>query len=127
MHYYVVRRVERAGVVVIQQRRCLVRAFGFHVYEAGRFLEAALGADDEPVSVVGAAVGHVIALRAADLITGKVCRGKELDFCNDDCFITGGDGVWRGVFQLVRSHKERVCRWVKDASFVEIGSAIVFN
>ncbi len=38
MHHYVVWRVEGAGVVVVQQCRRLVWAFGFHVYEAGRFL-----------------------------------------------------------------------------------------
>lgn len=104
-----------------------MRAFGFHVDEAGRFFQAALGANDEPVLVIGTAIGHIIALRTADLISGEVCRREKFDFGDDDCLVAGCDGVGRRVFELVRGYEEGIGRGVEDAGFVEIGSAVVFD
>ena len=97
----VVGGVEGAGVVVVEEGGGFVGAFGFHVDEAGGFAEGALGAEDEAVTVVGAAVGHVVALWAADFVAGEVGGGEEFEFGDYDCFMGGGDGVGGRVGDLV--------------------------
>jgi len=90
-------------------------------------LEGALGAEDEAVTVVGPAVGHVVAFRAADFVAGEICWGKELDFGDDDGLVAGGDGIGGRVFEFVGGYEERVCGWMENASFVEVGSAGVID
>ena len=90
---YIVGGIERTGVVVVEQGGGFVGSFGFHVDEAGRFAERSLGTEDYSVAVVGAAVGHVVSFRTADLIPGEVHWGEELDFGDDDGFVVGGNGV----------------------------------
>ena len=102
-------------------------AFGFHVDEACGFAERALRAEDEAVAVVSAAIGHVVAFWAADLVAGEVGGGEEFEFGDYDCFLGGGDGVRGGVVDLVRGDEEGVCRGVEDAGFVEVGGAGVVD
>ena len=123
----VVRAVEGAGVVVVQQGDGLVRALGFHVDQARGFAQGTLGAEDEAVAVVGAATGHVVALGATDLVTGEVGWGEELDFGDDDGFLASGHGVRGGVLELIRGEEEGVGGWMKDASFVEVRGARVVD
>lgn len=123
----VVGGVEGPGVVVVKQGGGFVGALGFHVDEAGGFAERALGAEDEAVAVVGAAVGHVVALGAADFVTGEVGGGEEFDLGDDDGFAAGGDGVGGGVFEFIRCDEEGVRGGVEDAGFVEIGGAWVVD
>lgn len=85
-----------------------MRAFRFHVDEAGGFAEGALGAEDEAVAVVGAAVGHEVALGTADFVAGEVGGGEEFEFGDYDGFMGGGDGVGGGVGDLVRGDEEGV-------------------
>ena len=127
VHDYVVGGVEGAGVVVVEEGGGFVGAFGFHVDEAGGFAEGALGAEDEAVAVIGAAVGHVVAFGAAYFVAGEVCGGEEFYFCDDYCFVAGGDGVWGIVRKLVGGYKESVCGRVENASLVEVGGPIVFD
>ena len=86
-----------------------------------------MGAEDEAVAVVGPAIGHVVALWAADFVAGEVCGREEFYFCDDDCFIASCDGVGGRVFKLVRGYEESVCGWMEDAGFVEEGGAVVFD
>ena len=103
-----------------------MRAFSFHVDEAGGFAEGALSAEDEAVAVVGAAVGHEVAFWAADFVAGEVGGGKELEFGDYNCFMGGGDGVGGGVRDLVRGYEESICGGVEDAGFVEVrGTRVV--
>ena len=97
----VVGGVEGAGVVVVEEGGGFVGAFGFHVGESRWFAEGALGAEDEAVAVVGAAVGHVVAFGAADFVAGEVGGGEEFEFGDYDGFMGGGDGVRGGVGDLV--------------------------
>lgn len=73
----------------------------FHVDKAGGFAQGALRAEDDAVAIVGAAVGHVIALWAADFVSCEVGGGKEFYFGDDDSFVAGRDGVGAGVVELV--------------------------
>ena len=123
MDDHVVGTVEGAGMVVIYERGCFVRSFRFHVYQACGFVQTALGAKYETVFVIGAAVDHVVALGAADLVTGEVCRGEEFDFGNDDGFVGCGSGVGGGVGYLVGGYKEGGCGWVINARFVKVWGA----
>ena len=84
-------------------------------------------AEDEAVAVVGAAVGHVVAFRAADLVAREVGRGEELEAGDDDGFVGGGDGVGGGVGEQVGGDEEGVGFRVKDARFVEVGGAGVVD
>lgn len=86
-----------------------------------------MSAEDEAVAVVGAAISHVVAFRAADFVAGEVCGGEKFYFCNDDCFVAGCDGVGGGIGELVGGHEERVCGGVEDPCFVEIGGPGVFD
>jgi len=104
-----------------------VGAFGFHVDEAGGFAQGALGAEDEAVAVVGAAVGHVVTFWAADFVAGEVGGGEEFYFCDYYCFVACCYGVWGGVFKLVGGYEEGVCGRVEDAGFVEVGGAGVID
>lgn len=121
----VVGGVERAAVVVVHERGGFVGAFGFHVDETGRLAEGALGAEDDAVAEIGAAIGHVVAFRTADFVAGEVVRGEELDLGDDDCFVRGGDGVGGGVRDLVGGDEEGVGGWMEDACFVEVRSSRV--
>ena len=102
-------------------------ALRFHVDEARRFTEGALSAEDEAVAVVGSAVGHVVALGAADFVAGEVGGRKEFEFGDYDSFMGGGDGVGGGGGDLVRGDEEGVCWRVEDASFVEVGGTRVVD
>lgn len=104
-----------------------MRAFRFHVHQPGRFFQTSLRAQDQPVAVVGPAVGHEIAFGAADFVARKVGRGKDFDFGDDDGFVPRGDGVRGGIGDLVRGDEERVGRGMEDACFVEVGGAGVVN
>lgn len=123
----VVGGVERAAVVVVQERGGFVGAFGFHVDETGRFAKGALGAEDDAVAEIGAAIGHVVAFRTADFVAGEVGRGEEFDFGDDDCFVRGGDGVGGGVWDLIGGDEEGVGGWMEDACFVEVWSSRIRN
>ncbi len=96
----VVGRVEGARMVVVQERGDFMRLLGFHVDQTCRFTEGSLGAEDEAVAIIGAAVGHQVAdrgaLRAANLVPREVGRGEDFDFGDEDCFVVGADGI-RGV------------------------------
>ena len=81
--------------------------------------------DYEAIAVVGAPIGHVVALRASYFVAREIGRREKLDFGDDNCFVASSDRVWRGVFNLVRGYEEGVGWGVKDASFMEIGSARV--
>ena len=100
-------------------------ALGFHVDEPGRFAEGALGAEDDAVAIVGAAVGHIIAFRTANLVAGKIGRGEEFDFGDDNGLVMGGDGVGRGIGDVIGGDEEGVGGRVEDASFMEVGSSRV--
>ena len=102
-------------------------AFGFHVDEACGFAEGALRAEDEAVAVVGAAVGHVVAFGAADLVAGEVGGAEEFEFGDYDCFMGGGDGVGGVVGDLIRGDEEGVGWGVEDAGFVEVRRAGVVD
>ena len=86
-----------------------------------------MGAEDDAVAVVGAAVGHVVALWAADFVAGEVCGGEEFYFCDDYCFVAGCYCVGGGVFDLVGGYEEGVCWGVEDAGFVEEGGSVIFD
>lgn len=115
--------VEGAAVVVVEEGSCFVGALGFHIDEAAGFAEGALRAKDEAVAIVGPAVGHVVAFRAADFIAGEVGGGEEFDLGDEDGFVLRGDGVGGGVGDLVGGDEECVCRWMEDAGFVEVGGS----
>ena len=84
-----------------------------------------MGAEDQAVAEVGAAVGHIVALWAADFVAGEVGWGEELDFGDDDGFVLGGDGVWGSVRNLVGSDEEGVCGGMENACFVKVWSSRV--
>ena len=123
----VVGRIEGAAVVVVDQGGGFVRPFGFHVDEPGRFVQGALGAEEDAVLVVGAAVGHVVALGAADFVAREVGRAGEFDLGDDDGFVGGADGSGVFVADLVGGDEEGVGGGVEDAGFVEEGGAVVFD
>jgi hypothetical protein len=123
----VVGGVEGPGVVVVEDGGRFVRALGFHVDEAGGFAEGALGAQDQAVAVVGAAVGHVLALRAADFVPREVGGGEEFNLGDDDGLVAGDDGVGGGVGKLVGGDEEGVGGRVEDAGLVEVGGARVMD
>jgi len=123
----VVGRIELPAVVVVEQGGGFVGAFGFHVDEAARFVERTLRAEEQAVAVVDAAVGHVVALRAADFVASEVFGGEEFDFGDDDGFVGCADCGGVFVADLVGSDEERVGGGVEDAGFVEIGGALVFD
>lgn len=100
---------------------------GFHVDEARRFAQGALGAQDQTIAVVGAAISHIVALGATDFVSGEVGWGKELDFGDDNGFVMSGDCIGRGVGKLVRCDEEGIGWRVEHAGFVEIWSARVMN
>lgn len=125
MHDDVVGGVEGAAVVVVQKRGGLVRALRLHVDEPAGFPETPLRAQDQAVAEVRPAVGHVVALRAADFIAREICGAEEFDFGYDDGFVVGGDGVGGSVGDLVGGDEEGVRGRVEDASFVEVGRAWV--
>ena len=79
----------------------------------------------EAVAVVGSPIGHVVALWTSYFVAREVSGRKELNFCYDDCFVASGDGVWRGVFQLIRGYEECVGWRVEDTGFMEIRGARV--
>ena len=83
----VVGGVERAAMIVVYKRDSFVGSFGFHVDEARRFAEGALGAEDDAIAKVAAAVCHVIAFWAADFVPSEVGGGEELDFGDEDGFV----------------------------------------
>ena len=108
MHDYVVWGVERSGVVVVDQGGCLVRAFGFHVDQSTGFFQRPLRTNDQPVAEIGAPIRHVVPFWTSDFITGKICRGEELDFSDDDCFVMCRDCIRGGVWYLIGSDEEGV-------------------
>lgn len=86
-----------------------------------------MSTEDQAIAVVGAAIGHVVTLRAANFVTGEVCGREEFYFRDNNGFIAGGNGIGRGIFELIRGYEERV-RWgVEDAGFVEVRGAGVFD
>ncbi len=123
----VVGRVERAAVVVVEQRRGAVGPLGFHVDEPARFVQRALGAEEDAVAVVDAAVGHVVALRTADLVAGEVFGAGEFDLGDDDGFVGRADGAGVFVGDLVGCDEECVGGSMKDAGFVEERGSFVFD
>lgn len=123
----VVGGVEGPGVVVVEDGGRFVRPLGFHVDEAGGFAQGALGAQEQAVTVVGAAVGHVLALRAADFVAREVGGGEELDLGDDDGLVAGDDCVGGGVGELVGGDEEGVGGRVEDAGFVEVWGAWVVD
>lgn len=114
-------------MVVVQECGGFVRPLSFHVDEARRFAQGALGTQDQTVTVIGAAVGHIVAFGAANFVTGEVGGGKEFDFGDDNGFVMGGDGIGRGVGKLVRGDEEGIGRRVEHAGFMEIRRARVMD
>ena len=123
----VVGGVEGARMVVVQEGGGFMRSLGLHVNEAGRLPERTLGAQDDAVPVVGASVGHVVPLRASDLVAGEIGGREELDFGDDDGFVVRGDRVRGRIRDLVGRHEEGIGLGVKDAGFMEEGSAWVVD
>lgn len=121
----VVGGVEGPPVVIVEKGRRLVGALGFHVDEAGGFAQGALRTEDQAIAVIGPAVGHEVALGAADFVTGEVGGGEEFDLGDDDGLVLGGDGVGGLVGDLIGCDEEGICGRVKDASFVEVRGARV--
>lgn len=121
----VVGGVERAAMVIVEEGDGFVGPFGLHVNETGRFAEGALGAKDKAVAEVGAPIGHVIALWAANLVAGKVGGREELNLGDDDGFVLGGDGIGGGVGNLVGGDEQCVGGWMEDACFMEVWSSWV--
>ena len=119
--------IEGAGVVVVEDGGGFVGTFGFHVDQARWFFQASLGAEDEAFTVVCAAIGHEIALRTTYFVARKVCRGEEFDFRDDDCFIMCGNGVGRGIRDVIGGNEEGVCWGVEDACFVEVGGTRIMD
>ena len=108
MDDYIVGGIKRTGVVVIYQGSGFVRSLGFHVDETCGFIQGTLSAEDETVTVIRAAIGHVVSFRTANFVAGKVYWGVEFDFCNDD-FLVGGCDCVRGVVgHLVGGYEEGV-------------------
>ena len=68
----IIRGVEGAAMVVVEESGGFVRAFSFHVNQTGGLAERALGTEDDAVTVVGTAIHHVITLWAADLVASEV-------------------------------------------------------
>lgn len=113
-------------MVVVEQCSGLVWALGFHIDEAGGFAQRALRAEYQAVSIIGSAVGHVVALRATYLIAGEVGRGEEFDFGNNDGLVAGSDSIGGRVVELVGGDKECIRGRVEDAGFVKVrGSWVV--
>lgn len=104
-----------------------MRALRFHVYQSCWFFQTSLCAQDKPVAVVCPAIRHKVALRTADFVAGKVCRGEDFDFGDDDCFVVCGNGVGGGIGDLVRSDEEGICGRMEDACFVKVWGAGVAN
>ena len=88
-------------MVIIEESSRFVRPFGFHIYKARGFTQGTLRTNYEAITVVGAPIGHVIALGASYFVAREICRREELNFCDDDCFVASSDRVWRGVVKLV--------------------------
>ena len=101
MDYHIVWRVERARVVIVEQRSSFMRPFCFHVDQARRFAQRALCTQYESITIVGAAVGHKVALRTSYFITSEICRGKEFDFGDDYGLVMCCYRVGRRVRDLV--------------------------
>ena len=59
-------------MIIIEEGGGFMRPFGLHVYQAGRFTEGTLGADYEAVAVIGAAIGHVVALRTSYFVAREI-------------------------------------------------------
>ena len=103
----VVGRVERATVIVAQQRRYLVRLLGFHVDKPARFVQGALGAEENAVEIVDATVRHVVAFRTPDFVTGEVFGAEELNLGDDDGLLAvltalgSLSGMWLDVMKRV--------------------------
>lgn len=114
-------------MVVVQKGGGFVRPLGFHVDQARRFAQGALSTQDQTIAIVGAAIGHIVSLGAADFVTGEVGGGKEFDLGDDNGFVMGGDGVGRGVGNLVRGNEEGVGRRVEYAGLVEIRMARIMD
>lgn len=123
----VVGRVEGAAVVVVEQGGGAVRPLGFHVDEAARLVQRALGAEEDAVAVVDAAVSHVIALRAADFVAGEVFGPEDFDFGDGDGLVGCADGAGVVVGDVVGCDEEGVGGSVEDAGFVKEWSSFVFN
>ncbi len=104
-----------------------MRAFRFHVDQSCWFSQTPLRTQKDPLAVIRSAVCHKVALGTADFVPGKVCGREDFDFGNDDCFVMCRDGVGRGIGDLVGSNEEGIRRGVKDAGFVEVGSAGVID
>ena len=121
----VVGGVKGSAMIVVYKGDGFMGSFGFHVDEAGGLAEGALGAEDDAIAEVGAAVGHVIAFWTANFVPSEVGRGEELDFGDEDSFVRSGDGVRGGVGNLVRGDEEGIGGWMKDACFVKVRSSWV--
>ena len=116
----VVGGVEGAGVVVVEEGVGFVGSLGFHVDEARGLAKTALRAEDDALPVIGAAIGHVVALWEADLVAAEVCGREELHLRDHDRLVAGGHCLRGAVFELIRRDEERICRWVENAGFVEV-------
>ena len=127
MYDNVIRRVEGPGVVVVQQCCGFVWPFSFHIDEGCGFAEGALCTDNKTIAIIGATVGHIVALWTAYFVTCKVCRREEFHLCNDDGFVLCRDSVGRRIWDLVGGYEESICLRVEHAGFMEVRSARIIN
>lgn len=119
--------VKRPGMVTVEERDRLVRPLGFHVDQSCGFSQRALGAQDQPVAVIGAAAGHEISFRTSDLVAGEIRRREELNFGYDDGFVVGRDRIGGGIRELVGGDEQGVGLGMENARFVEKGCAWIID
>lgn len=123
----VIGRVELSAVVVVEQRRSLVGPLGFHVDEPARFVQRALGAEEDAVAIVDAAVGHVVAFRTSDFVAGEVFGTEDFDLGDDDGFVGRADRTRVSVRDVVGCDEEGVGGCMEDAGFVKEWGPFVFD
>ena len=127
MDDHIVRGIEGAGVVVVEEGVGFVRTLGLHEDEPRRLPQAALGAEDDPISIIGPAIGHVVALGEADFVTAKVAGGEEFHLGHHNGLVARRHCLGRAIFELVGGDEEGIGRWVKDTCFMEVGTSGVVN
>ena len=75
---------------------------------------------EQTVAVVGAPIGHVVALWAADLVACEIGRGEEFNLGDDNRLLAGCDCIRGGIIDLVGGDEEGVGWRVEDAGLMEV-------
>jgi len=104
-----------------------VWSFGFHVNETRRFSEGTLCADDQPISIIGTAHGHVIALWTSNFVAREICRREKFYLCDHYGLVACGDSIRRRIFELIGCYEESIRRRMEDPSVVEIWSTRIVD